>query len=162
MSLPFFGHSSYIIRNKLLSLFRIHFPQIDVKIALTNKLTIGSFFRVKEHLPTALCSNVVYQYKCDSEDCVSSYVGSTERTLHDRVSEHMGVSNRTGNKLASPKFSSVRVHSTVCKHPMSEQSFTIIGRCKKGEDLRLLESVFIKHLKPDLNNSESSAPLFIT
>ena len=162
ISLPFFGHSSYTIRNKLLSLFRIYYPQIDVKIVLSNKLTIGSLFRVKELLPTSLCSNVIYHFKCQGEDCGSSYVGSTERILHDRICEHLGVSNRTGSTLGSPKFSSIRAHSIACKHPIDQQAFRIIGKCRKGDDLRLLESVFIKSLKPNLNNTESSAPLFIT
>ena len=162
MSLPFFGHSSYVVRNKLLSLFRIHFPQIEVKIVLSNKLTIGSFFRVKEHLPTSMCSNVIYQYKCDSGDCASSYIGSTERALRDRICEHIGVSYRTGGKLTDPKYSSIRAHSETCSHPINDQAFRIIGRCRKDENLRLLESVFIKHLKPNLNNTESAAPLHIT
>ena len=161
ISLPFYGYPSYRIRNKLLSLFRIHFPQVDVKIVLSNNFTIGSFFRVKEHLPTLLCSNVIYRYQCDSGDCASSYVGSTERVLRDRICEHMNVSNRTGNTLASEKYSSIREHSTKCSHPINDDSFRIIGRCRKGDDLRLLESVFIRHLKPNLNNTESAVALHI-
>ena len=129
ISLPFFGHPSYVVRNKLLSLFRIHFPQIDVKVILTNRLTIGSFFRVKEHLPEHLCSNVIYQYKCTSEGCMSSYVGSTLRTLHDRTCEHIGVSFRTGSRLADPKPSSIREHSRQCSHPMQQDSFKMVGKC---------------------------------
>ena len=71
ISLPFFGHQSYVMRNKLLSLFRFHFPQIDIKIILSNKRTIGSFFPVKERLSNSLCSNVIYRYKCEGEDCTS-------------------------------------------------------------------------------------------
>ena len=159
ISLPFFGHPSYIVRNKLLSLFKIHFPQIDIKIVLTNRRTIGSLFPVKERLAIPLCSNVIYQYKCG--DCSSSYVGSTERALHDRICEHKGVSFRTGIRLTSPSFSSIREHSVSCSHPIDTDLFRIIGRCSDHEDLRLLESVFIKHLKPDLNNTESAAPLYI-
>ena len=61
ISLPFLGHPSYIIRNKLLALFRTHFPQMNVKIVLSNKRTIGSLFPVKERLPEYLCSNVIYK-----------------------------------------------------------------------------------------------------
>ena len=160
--MPYFGHPSYRTRNKLLSLFRIYFPQINVKIVLTNKLTIGSFFPVKERLPANMCANVIYHYRCSSGDCRSSYVGSTERALHDRICEHMGVSYRTGIKLSSPPFSSIREHSTSCSHPLLQESFRIIGRCRDEDNLLLLESVFIKHLKPDLNNTDSSAPLHIT
>ena len=162
VSLPFFGHQSYIVRNKLLSLFRIHFPQIDVKIVLSNRVTIGSFFRVKERLPTSLCSNVVYKYSCASGDCKSSYIGSSGRTLRDRICEHKGISYRTGMTLTVPPFSAVREHSTSCAHPIDDESFKIIGGCRKGDDLRLLESIYIKHCKPTLNLTESAEPLFIT
>ena len=162
ISLPFYGYPSYQIRNKLLSLFKIHFPQIDVKIILSNKRTIGSCFPVKEPLPKTMCSNVVYNYKCSSEGCVSSYVGCTERALHDRICEHMGISHRTGNTLTTPPFSSIREHSQLCSHQITSESFHIIGRCRIDENLLLLESVFIKHLKPSLNNTESAAPLHIT
>ena len=161
LSLPFFGHSSYVVRNKLCTLFRNHFPQMDIKIVLSNKQTIGSLFPVKEQLCKSLCSNVIYLYKCQSETCEASYVGSTIRTLHDRVSEHKGISNRTERPLSDPKASSIRDHSISCKHPIENDSFRIIGRCREGKDLRLLESIFIKHLQPSLNNAESAVPLCI-
>ena len=150
------------MRNKLLSLFRFHFPQIDIKIVLSNNRTIGSFFPVKERLPNLLCSNVIYHYKCEGEDCESSYVGSTERVLHERICEHKGVSFRTGSSLTSPQFSSIRDHSRSCAHPIDPDSFHIIGRCRDEDNIRLLESVYIKHLRPDLNNTESAMPLHIT
>ena len=100
---------------------------MDVKIILSNKLTIGSYFSVKERLPDLLCSNVIYHYRCDSEDCESSYVGSTQRILQERISEHMGVSYRTGSQLTDPKYSSIREHSTDCSHPVQQESFHIIG-----------------------------------
>ena len=95
---------------------------------------------------------------------MSSYIGSTERALRDRICEHIGISNRTGVRLASldSKHSSVREHAKTSGHPVLEGSFRIIGRCSDDENLPLLESVYIKHLKPDLNSTESSAPLFIT
>ena len=162
ISLPFFGHQSYVMRNRLLSLFRYHFPQINIRIILSNKQTIGSFFPVKERLPNPMCSNVIYRFKCEGEDCSSSYVGSTERALHDRICEHLGVSFRTGIPLTSPTYSSIREHSRSCSHPINKESFEIIGKCKSEDNILLLESVFIKHLRPDLNNTESAAPLHIT
>ena len=161
ISLPFLGHPSYVIRNKLLSLFRRHFPQMDVKIVLSNKLTIGSLFPVKEVLPKMMCSSVIYHFKCESEGCASSYVGSTERALHDRVCEHKGISHRTGQSLTDPKYSSIAEHAKTCSNAIQDSSFSIIGKCREGNSLRLLESVFIKHLQPDLNNTDSAVPLHI-
>ena len=162
VSLPFWGHQSYIIRNKLLALFKSSFPHIDVKVVLTNRNTIGSYFRVKERLTPELCPNVIYHYKCSSGGCTSSYVGSTERTLHDRRCEHEGISFRTHMKLTVPTFSAIREHCIECSHPFSAESFKIVGRGHRGDDLKLLESVFIKYLKPNLNLTESAKPLYIT
>ena len=121
----------------------------------------GSLFPVKDSLCDALCANVIYQFKCPSEACMASYVGSTNRALQDRISEHKGVSNRTGQLLSSPKFSSIRQHAQKCSHDIGNDSFRIIGRCRENDNLRLLESVFIRYHQPSLNNTESAVPLFI-
>ena len=63
--------------------------------------------------------------------------------------------------LTAPTFSAIRDHAAACSHPLLEQSFIIVGRCREDDDLHLLESIFIKHLKPDLNGTESSAQLYI-
>ena len=104
---------------------------------------------------------MIYEYKCESENCMSSYVGSTARVLNDRICEHKGISNRTGSFLSDPKYSIIRVHAQSCDHPILADNFHIVGRCREDVNLRLLESVLIKHLKPDLNNTEAATPLFI-
>ena len=162
VSLPFIGHVSYNIRKQLQQLFKLHFPQINVRIVLSNKSTIGSLFPTKDRIPNELCSNVVYLYKCNSDECHSSYVGSTSRRLHTRVSEHRGISCSTGLRLTKPPFSNIREHCRLTNHPMSVESFKIIGRGKPYENIKLLESVFIKHLRPNLNHGESAYPLYIT
>ena len=159
ISLPFLGHHSYALRNNLQKLFRSYYPQINIRIILSNKSTIGSMFPVKDKLPLALRSNVIYEYKC--EDCGSSYVGSTTRCLHERICEHMAVSFLTGNRV-QPKASSIRAHCTKESHPIQRSSFRIIGQAQKYDNILLLESVFIKYLHPDLNDMMSSMPLHLT
>ena len=117
ISLPFIGHQSYNIRNQLQHLFRNFFPQINVRIVLSNKNTIANLFPTKERISMNLCSNIVYLYKCSGDECTSSYVGSTIRRLHERVAEHMGVSFLTGRKLSKPPFSSIRDHSQTSNEP---------------------------------------------
>ena len=138
------------------------FPQINVRIILSNKNTIGNFFPAKERIPNNICSNIVYFYKCPGDECNSSYVGSSERRLHDRVSEHMGVSFLTGQKLSKPSFSSIREHSESSDHPLSADAFSIIGRGRSNDNIRLLESVFIKFHNPTLNHMDTAFPLHIT
>ena len=157
--LPFFGHGSYMLRNKLSTLLKSYFPQCNIRFILCNRKSIGSIFPVKESLPARLCSNIIYQFTC--ENCSSSYVGSTIRTLHERVNEHMGKSFLTGSTLSSPKASSIREHSNRTKHPLRADNFKIIGRSMPSDHIRLLESVYIRYLNPDLNDLESAMPLNI-
>ena len=157
--LPFFGHGSYVLRNKLSTLFRSYFPQLNIRFILCNRTSIGSTFPVKESLSAHLCSNVIYKFTC--ENCSSSYVGSTIRNLHQRVSEHMGVSFFTGATLTSPKHSNIRAHSRRTNHPMRVENFKIIGRSRPTDNIRLLESVYIRYLNPDLNDAETAMPLNI-
>ena len=159
VSLPFFGHQSYVMRDKLTKLFRSYFPQLNIRIILTSKSTIGSLFPVKERMPTHLCSNVIYLFS--RGDCKSSYVGSTIRNLHQRANEHMGKSFLTGATLSSPKHSNIRVHSEKKGHSMTIDDFKIIGKAHSNDNIRLLESVYIKMYGPDLNDMNTSMPLHI-
>ena len=67
----------------------------------------------------------------------------------------------TGSTLSNPKHSSIREHSNHTKHPMRADNFKIIGRAMPSDHIRLLESVYIRYLNPDLNDLESAMPLNI-
>ena len=89
------------------------------------------------------------------------YVGSTLRALKIRVSEHAGRSFRTGRMLASPPFSSIRIHAEQCDTIVSIDNFKILDYSKNSSDLRILEAMYISKLKPNLNETVSSHPLNI-
>ena len=162
VSLPFLGHHSYVLRNNLQALFKLHFPQLNVRIILSNKNTIGSLFPTKDKISLDLRSNVIYKYTCEaSDECVSSYIGATTRRLKERICEHLGVSFLPGNKLSDPK-SAILDHSRNTGHPILKDSFKIIGGCRADDSIFILESVFIKYHRPNLNNMESSYSLQIT
>ena len=162
ISLPFLGHHSYNLRNRLQSIFKLHFPQVNARIILSNKNTIGSMFPTKDRLPMNVCSNVIYRFQCKTGDeCTSSYIGSTTRRIGERICEHMGVSFLTGNKLSDPR-SSIFNHCLKTGHRITEDSFEILGGCREEENILLLESVYIKYYRPNLNNMESAYPLQLT
>ena len=96
-----------------------------------------------------------------SDECVSSYIGATTRRLKERICEHLGVSFLPGNKLSDPK-SAILDHSRNTGHPILKDSFKIIGGCRADDSIFILESVFIKYHRPNLNNMESSYSLQIT
>ena len=159
-AIPYFGSQSEKLKKELLSIISQFFPQLDFRIALTNRTTIGSFFRFKDRLPLELRSNVVYSYSC--AQCASgTYIGSTVRSAYMRIAEHRGRSFRTGNLLDTPPHSAIRDHAVRCKHQIQDGSFTILDQDPGENSLRILESLYIGKEKPSLNNTKSCFPLQI-
>ena len=159
ISIPFFGTQSEKLRVELLQLLRKYFTNVNFYIILTNKYSLGSLFSYKDKTPLCVRSSVVYKYCCSQ--CESSYIGSTIRSFNTRVSEHKGVSCRTGRPLTSLPQSSIRDHSHECDTPINISNFKIIGTSNHEIDLRILESLFIFECKPVLNNTTSAFPLSI-
>jgi len=158
LKLPYYGHTSFVLRKELQKLLNYHFPQISFRMIFTNSRTIRSFFPTKDSVPKHLCSNVVYSYKCSS--CNARYIGSTTRNLMMRYCEHKGVSYRTLRPLSSPTYSLIRDHSLKTNHVIKLDDFTILRKANDVIDLRILESLLIKEIKPKINNNESSATLY--
>ena len=75
--------------------------------------------------------------------------------------EHQGISFLTGSKLSDPK-SSVFDHCLDTGHQINDDSFEILGGCRPEENILMLESVYIKYHRPDLNNMDSAYPLQLT
>ena len=157
-SFPYFGHKSILLNIELTKLISNYFYHIHPKIIQVNSFRIGSLFKYKDTLPKKLCSSVVYKYCCPLE-CGSVYIGSTIRTPHTRVMEHRGVSNRTGVPLSNPSQSSPRMHSAQCSGDVTCSDFSILGGHRNFVDLRILESLYILKLKPNLNETMSAFPL---
>ena len=139
-----------------------NFCHIEPKIVLTNNFSIGSFFKVKEALPLCLRSSLVYKFSCPQQ-CGSVYVGSTIRTLKTRIYEHKGFSIRTGRALAKPSQSSIRSHSGQCTGDCAvpASSFEVLSYGKNVNEIRIIESLYIHKLKPNLNETMSAFPLKI-
>ena len=64
----------------------------------------------KNSVPRALCP--VYNLSCAKS--ASVYYDSAKRTLQTRVSEHKGVSDRTGKPQVKPNQSSIRDYVMIC------------------------------------------------
>ena len=124
------------MKKELQLLFLQHFPKIDVNIVLVNNLNIGSFFNYKDSLPLCAQTSVVYEYKC-SQCSDAMYIGSTYRTQHTRMSEHKGVSPRTGARLTSPNDKNLMINKSTLKHKHlkhkhKKKTFSVKkGRCEE-------------------------------
>ena len=158
--LPFFGDQSMQMQRDVVSLLSKLYPYLTPRIVLRNQFTIKTFFRYKDRLPKANHSGVIYKYSCAS--CQASYVGSTYQRLFTRVAQHQGKSHRTGQMLSSPTASSIRDHALSCDTPFSTENFDILGTDSSFPDLRILESLYILRLRPQINDSSSAYPLNVT
>ena len=161
-SIPYYGHKSVLFSIEIQKLISSYFSELEPRAILINNFKISHLFPFKDCLPNELRSSIVYKYSCVHGECTSAYVGSTVRNLHTRVSEHLGLSNRTGQPLINPPQSSIRAHAMQC--PTSNitiNNFEILASANSLVHLRILESLYIYNLKPDLNENFSAFPLKI-
>ena len=117
ISLPFYGHISFTIRKELTKLLQEYYPQIDFRFIFTNKHTLGSYFHVKDRLPSPLCSNIIYQFSCSS--CKARYIGSSIRNFKIRILEHKGLSFRTLRPLSKAPHSEIHEHAISHNHEIN-------------------------------------------
>ena len=82
---------------------------------------LKNYFRFKDHVPETAQSNFVYKFECGS--CKASYYSKTYRRMKIQVSEHQGVSSRTGKRMKGTLSASVRDH-----HTLAWEDFSIIDR----------------------------------
>ena len=105
-----------------------------------------NYFRFKDCVPETLQSNFVYKFKCGS--CTASYYGKTYRHMKVRISEHQGVSPRTGKRVKGTLSASVRDH-------MLNSNRNV----RPGMETK--ESLLIKRDNPSLNRNKYSQELFL-
>ena len=158
IKLPYYGSALYKIRNELQKILSKAFFHIDFQIILTNKTTIGSFFKIKDRIPSDIQSRIVYSYQCSS--CNARYVGSTMRSFKARRLEHMGRSIYTSNPIATPEFSNIRSHSENLDHPLLHSDFKIQKVLSNSNRLLIYESLLIDKQAPSLNSNMRAARLY--
>jgi len=158
-SIPYINHSvNSKLKKDIILLCNRFYPQLNIKLVFSNNFTIGSFFKIKDRLPTLLHSNAIYWFNCGQ--CNATYCGETTRHLHTRVAEHRGVSARTLRPVTTPSHSNIRDHCHNSDHPISTSDFKVLATVNRF-DIRLAESILIHQRKPTLNSLESSMPLHI-
>ena len=155
--LPYLGNISSItkkILNRHISK-RLKFCKLKIILQTGNRLK--NYYRFKDRVPETLQSNFVYKFKCGS--CKASYYGKTYRHMKVRVSEHQGVSPRTGKRVKGTLSTSVRDHMLNCDHTVAWEDFSITGREPNQYLLGTKESLFIKRENPSLYRNKYSQEL---
>ena len=159
ISLPFMYNHVHLKKQLTQSLSQLY-PYVNFNFVFKNPLTIGSLFKFKDTLPELMRSKIVYMFNCPKCN-LGRYIGASSRLLKVRISSHMGVSHRTGSVLNKKEFSAPRNHAISCKHKINYTDFKILGQTQNNHSLPFLESLYIKHYSPNLNNTISSIPLHI-
>ena len=77
------------------------------------------------------------------------------------VSEHQGVSRRTGKHLKETLSTSVRDHMLDCNHIEAWDDFKVLGRESNHWLLEIKVSLFIKRDRPTLNKNIYFQELFL-
>ena len=159
VSLPFMYNSSNVKR-ELTKILSHLYPYVNFNFVFKNPLTIGSLFKFKDTLPQLMRSSTVYLYSCPRCN-LGKYIGNSSRLLKVRIDCHMGISYRTGCTLSKKEFSAIRNHSVSCKHEIQYDDFKVLAQSHNSHSLPFLESLYVKHLSPNLNNTTTSVPLHI-
>ena len=99
---------------------------MDLRLAIKNSFSIGSLFRHKDPVPSFLCCNIIYVYKCALfNEC---YTGSTQQWLQCRIAEHLGVSVRTDLTLSNRPYSAIFDHREQKGHPIDKSNFEVVNQ----------------------------------
>ena len=141
LKVPFIGKPSIMFARRIRNLMkRMKENQIRI-IYETSK--IQQFIERKDVPPKEILSRVVYEFKCSS-DSNANYIGYTNRTLKERVKEHL-----SGNTAVSD-------HISVCKtcsaRRITIDDFEVLKSCRSKRDTAIYEALLIKKLKPGLNH----------
>ena len=95
----------------------------------------------KDIIPDAQKTDIIYHWKCPANNCTAKYIGKTNRSLKERVSDHR---NQTTSAIRNSHIST--------KHPKAEcKDFTIIDRESNTLHCQAKEAIHI-HIKDPLLN----------
>ena len=133
---------SALAKSRLARSLHKRLPFCKVKIAFKTYNRLKNYFSFKDVVPEHLRFWQIYNFTCGS--CNASYIGKTFRHMKVRVSEHQGVSPRTGKHLKGTLSTSVRDHMLDCNHIVAWDYFNVLGRESNHWFLEIKESLFIK------------------
>ena len=89
------------------------------------KNRLSSKFSFKNKISKELLFLICYKLQCSS--CNATYYGKTKYHFKVRVSEHRGVSARTGKNIKSAINSTVSDHVLVCDNIVSYVDFSVLA-----------------------------------
>ena len=162
MKLPYIGKPSYKFENLIKSCVDHCFPAVVTNVIFQSRPMLPNMF--KERLPTLSCQNIIYLYSCQ---CNDKYVGKSQRTLKQRINEHVPkcmrdyiehVRNGTVSDFRGMNMVKRAVKaSSICEHLFNNrecllkyniQQFKPYMHARSSHHLNLLEAVCISAINP--------------
>ena len=149
---------SQIVKTRLPMTMNKHMKFCKLRVIFQTYNRLRNYFFFKDSVHETLWSNLIYKFSCRS--CTASYIGKTYRHFNVRVSEHQGVSPRTGKPVKGTLSTSVRDCMLVCDHKVVHEDFKFLGN-ESNRYLLELKSLFIKRDRPSLNKNLYSQQLLL-
>ena len=131
----------------------------NLKIVFKTQRRISNLLNFKDRIPKQFDSHLIYLFNCPC--CNAGYVGESRVHHIVRNSQHLGISEYTGNPTTSGVPTSVTKHIRATKHACSLDNFSIIGREEDFHRRLMKESLFIKLHDFDLNDQQTSIKLHL-
>ena len=116
---------SQIVKTRLTMTMNKHMKFCKLRVVFQTNNRLRNYFRFKYFVPETLRSSLIYKFSCRS--CSASYIGKTYKHFKVKVSEHQGVSPRTGKPVKGTLSSSVRDQMLVCDHKVMHEDFKFLG-----------------------------------
>ena len=137
--LLYLGKISQIVKTKLTKTMNKHMKFCKLRVIFQTNNRLKNYFCFKDFVPEKLLSSFIYNFLCGS--CTVSYIDKTYRHFKVRVSEHQGVSPRTGKPVKGTLSTSVRDHILVCYHKVVHEDFRFLGNESNRYLFELKESI---------------------
>ena len=151
---------SQIVKTRLTKTMNKNMKFCKLRVIFQTNNRLSNYFRFKDSVHETLRSNLIYKFSHGS--CTASYIGKTYRHFKVRVSEHEGVSPRTGKPVKGILSTSVRDHMLVCDHKVVHEDFKFLGNESNRYLLELKETWFIKRDRPSPNKNLYSQELLLS
>ena len=98
LKVPYIGRPSILFSKRVCKVFE---TITDEKLRITYSTSkVQDYFRVKDQDPKELLTNVVYRFTCLS-DSNTQYIGYTNRSLRERVKEHLAGGTRISDHIGT-------------------------------------------------------------
>lgn len=138
---PYLGKISVTFAKRLRKLLSTSGQDIRIVYKTTK---VQDSFSLKDPVPKAISSKVVYKFTCRS-DPGTNYIGFTNRTLSERIKEHVSGSTAISDHISI---------CTICNDEgVTIDDFQIIKRCRYKTESSIYEALAIKEQNPNLNKN---------